>query len=333
MRQVSLFTTFVWCFAACSVDDGNLLARPCPSCLPDAAGPAGGDPEPSPPDAAVAPEPEPAVPDAAVAEPGPADAPAPLPPDAAVVVAPVPLDAAPLPPDAPPNPCPPSTGGPELVPAAGFCIDATEVSNEQYAVFLGAHGAGTSGQPAACEWNRDFTPDSAGGSLWPAPAARARRPVVNIDWCDAYAFCRWAGKRLCGRMGSGSLARWEDSQNPAVSQWSAACTAGGVNRFPYGNSFKTEACNDGQLNESAAILVDVGSRAACRTASGAFDLSGNVEEWVDACSGEGGRFDQCAVVGASAFTRIADDLSCQGSPYPDRRSSTYELRGFRCCAP
>jgi sulfatase modifying factor 1 len=347
MKHASLLSTLAMgmvAVAGCAVDDGHLgMARPGSA---DAASAAGGEPV-SPPSPAPPSSPTPPPPSGAVPEPDPASAPdaaAPViagQPDAALIIdappdAPSPIDLAPPSPDLAPDlapPCPPSLGGPELVRAGDFCIDATEVTNAQYAAFWTARNGDLAGQIAACSWNRSFTPDSSGGARWPAPAAQAQRPVVNVDWCDAQAFCRWAGKRLCGRVGGGSFTRWEDAGSAANSQWASACTSGGRARFPYGDGFQAGACNSGKAPETAAILVDVGSQGGCRTGSGAYDLSGNVEEWVDACTGASGPADDCAVVGASALARVPDDLSCQGSPYPDRRSSTYELRGFRCCAP
>jgi hypothetical protein len=30
-------------------------------------------------------------------------------------------------------------------------------------------------------------------------------PITNVDWCDAYAYCAGIGKRLCGKIGGGTL--------------------------------------------------------------------------------------------------------------------------------
>jgi formylglycine-generating enzyme required for sulfatase activity len=233
------------------------------------------------------------------------------------------------------NACPASRGGPALVRVGTFCIDATEVTNGEYAAFWNERrlGQDTDGQIAACAWNNSFTPDSTGGTTWPPQPNRERRPVANVDWCDAYAFCQWAGKRLCGRIGQGSLTRWQDTTSVTISQWTYACTSGGRWEWPYGNSYDPNACNAERPSASANSLVDVASRPACRTEAGAYDLSGNVEEWADACDASAGANDACAVVGASAFHKVPTDLSCAGSPYADKRSSKYELRGFRCCAP
>jgi Sulfatase-modifying factor enzyme 1 len=59
-----------------------------------------------------------------------------------------------------------------------------------------------------CAWNTSFQPESSGSdclNVWlifdlvNAPA----NPVACVDWCDAFAYCRSIGKRLCGAFGGG----------------------------------------------------------------------------------------------------------------------------------
>src|SRR5262249_39830790 len=94
--------------------------------------------------------------------------------------------------------CPTGLPGPPLIavppPSGGrFCIDATEVTNAQYAAFL-ATNPQTSLQPARCtSWNGTY----AGAYVGPL-TGRDDYPVVGVTWCDAFAYCKWAGKRLCG---------------------------------------------------------------------------------------------------------------------------------------
>jgi sulfatase modifying factor 1 len=288
----------------------------CHDCTADAAAGDAAGPDRAAHDAAVAD----LATDAADARPGPdlaADAPADAPPA--------------------PAPCPDGRGGPPLVRSGDVCIDATEVTNAQYAVFWTARAAGrdVEGQIPACAWNLSFTPDTA-AAPWPFRPGTERRPVVNVDWCDAYAFCQWAGKRLCGsRQPATALRGWEQAGDPMLSQWSYACTSAGTRRFPYGEVYDPGACNTAKRVESPSIVLDVGSMPACRTPAGVYDLSGNVEEWVDACAGSAGAMDRCGVQGLSAFEDPAApvDFSCKGSGYGDVRSAPYELRGFRCCAP
>jgi sulfatase modifying factor 1 len=239
-------------------------------------------------------------------------------------------------PDVPGPACPQSRGGPPLVQMGEVCIDATEVTNAQYAVFWTAKAAGRdiAGQPLFCAWNDTFTPDHA-GAPWPFRAGTESRPVVNVDWCDAFAFCKWAGKRLCGGLSGVALTSWADAGDGSRSQWGYACTGGGARKFPYGAAYDARVCNTGKPLESVSTVEDVGSHPGCRTEAGVFDLSGNVEEWVDDCATSAGPTDLCAIVGQSSFQdpNGDPDFSCLGSAYTDARNVAYELRGFRCCAP
>ena len=127
----------------------------------------------------------------------------------------------------------PSGRGPTMVrhrlvaDAGSYCIDQTEVTNGQYIAFLEAKvDAGPdAGQPAVCSWNGSFVPSD----LWPSPQGAGTYPVRHVDWCDAYAFCAWAGKRLCGQMGGGASAPTESAM-AQYSQWYATCSGNGVNR-------------------------------------------------------------------------------------------------------
>src|SRR5271155_845872 len=80
-----------------------------------------------------------------------------------------------------------------------YCIDRLEVTNQAYAEFLADVDAAAPQQPPGkCEWNADYAPAA-------AVDAGADLPVLGVDWCDAYAYCAWANKRLCGAMDGGPL--------------------------------------------------------------------------------------------------------------------------------
>lgn len=211
-----------------------------------------------------------------------------------------------------------SDGGcpPGMVAATGYCIDATEVTNAAYAEFLAAN-VDPKTQPAKCAANTTFTP---AGSTFTANDL----PVVNVDWCDAFAYCAWAGKRLCGKIGGGSL----DTLNARNgSQWFEACSMSGARTYPYGTSYDEDACQT-----DADRPVAVGSKASCTGAlPGLFDMSGNVAEWEDACESDGPGA-RCAVRGGSFESEEPSESSCAAQGSQPRNEQNREV-GFRCCTP
>jgi sulfatase modifying factor 1 len=297
---------------------------------PDAA-----QPDADPPDAGAPP------PDAA-----PADADALWAPDGADPLAP--YDAATqvdLAPDAPApssdkvTSCRQRRGGPALVPVTSgdvaYCIDATEVTNAQYTAFLAAtkNGSATTGQSKVCDWNGSFLPDSSTRALM--AAGREKRAVVGIDWCDAFAFCKWADKRLCGKIRGGPLLTVAQATDRSQGEWVNACAGTADRDFPYGPSYQQHTCNTDAPVEDVKYIEEVGSRKDCQGAfPGVYDLGGNVEEWVDACDGDLGSGDLCASAGPSAFTGDLQppEYTCPSSIYGSARSHAFKLRGFRCCA-
>jgi formylglycine-generating enzyme required for sulfatase activity len=210
-----------------------------------------------------------------------------------------------------------------------FCIDSTEVTLGQYEQFEAAVEAGAPvTQPAPCAFNTSIKTTDSNGDMF--------TPVDEVNWCDAYAFCAWAGKRLCGRIGGGSLGS-TNIGDPAVSQWMRACAIspdGGTENYPYGNSPSATACNG--TEHDAGGVVDVGSLPRCVGGMpGLFDMSGNVDEWTDGCSTNTGADDCCDTRGGGFGDTetpcgIGDMLT--GSCTNRTRKDAHTDVGFRCCS-
>jgi formylglycine-generating enzyme len=219
----------------------------------------------------------------------------------------------------------PSRGGPTPVkvtlPKGGFyCIDRTEVTRAQYRAFLASDGV-VNTHPR-CSGNMGFVPSVTldGDEL----------PVMGIDWCDAHAFCHWAGKRLCGRIGGGPQTVAGATTN---AEFVDACSRGGTRAYPYGPTYEAAACNGAQYGAGAPVAV--GTAQACEGGyEGIFDLSGNVAEWVGACDetdSGGGQGDLCALLNSGYEEAFAPDLRCVRSRAFPRNSTG--IVGVRCCGP
>lgn len=228
----------------------------------------------------------------------------------------------------------PSGRGPQMVNVStnvAICIDSTEVTNLQYKAFLDDPSVNALLQPEICRNRNDgYAPvDIDGGGL--NVATRAQHPVVNVDWCDAAAFCKWSGKRLCGAITGGPLQ--PAAANVAThSQWAHACTQGGAKRYPYDGPFDATACNIGFSDETPINTVPVGSKSSCVGGyPGIYDMVGNVEEWIDFCHVHPVDGVVCGVT-SSPYTSNDFEAQC-ASFYDDPITDTWVARGFRCCAP
>jgi formylglycine-generating enzyme required for sulfatase activity len=98
--------------------------------------------------------------------------------------------------------------------------------------------------------------------------------------------------------------------------------------LPYGGGYDQNTCNG--TDSGTGAVVDVGSLTSCVTTAGVKDLSGNVWEWENSCSGETGANDNCRVRGG-AFNAAAALMECAADLLQQRQMRNPAL-GFRCCA-
>lgn len=192
-------------------------------------------------------------------------------------------------------------GPARMVEVGPFDIDATEVTNAQFAEFVGATGYVTDAEKTQAGFGQAGgviftlpTPRNpnwwqfVAGTNWRHPdgpdsslAGRDHEPVVQISYNDALAYAAWRGRRLpseaewefAARAGSQSLYVWGDERAPEgremANSWQGA--------FPIQNTGR-----DGFLNRAP-----VGCFPA--NAFGLHDMIGNVWEWTDtAFSGAAG---------------------------------------------
>ncbi len=238
---------------------------------------------------------------------------------------------------------------------ARYCIDSTEVTQSQYAEFLKEVATTPGSEHPQCESNTTYTPYTESSipyepadcsiEIW-NPILTPNHPVVCVDWCDAYAYCVWAGKRLCGKIGGGpgsfvdGDAAPDPATDPTLSQWYSACSQGGKTAYPYGDTYKPQACQT-YLSSSADgglwLPTDVGAWPDCKGAeppySSVFNMSGFVQEFTDECllySNNGYTSFLCAARGGAVYLSDLDQMTCAyygGAGVQQHMSST----GIRCC--
>jgi formylglycine-generating enzyme required for sulfatase activity len=160
-----------------------------------------------------------------------------------------------------------------------FRIDRYEITNNKYSVFLRAiatvhpHTCAPGETPG-----KDHTP---GATWWKDPLWNApNKPVVGVDWFDAYAYCAWTGGHL-----------------PTEAQWEKAARGVDGRVYPWGSefipgvllgNFADEAAKSvhddwkvlGNYDDKFVTTAPVGSFPEGRSPYGVEDMAGNVWEWV-----------------------------------------------------
>lgn len=128
----------------------------------------------------------------------------------------------------------------------GYYIYRTPVTVAQYLRFCAATGYP---RPPSPDFNRNWT--------------HVDHPIVNVNYADALAYCRWAGVTL-----------------PTEAQWEKAARGTDGSKYPWGDDFdRNKLWCSSSNNGDAGGTKPVGSFPAGMSPYGALDMAGNVHQW------------------------------------------------------
>ena len=131
-----------------------------------------------------------------------------------------------------------------------FFISETEVTNQQYQEFLKE----TKHRSPGTWKDGDFPPGA------------ANEPVTGVTWQDAVDYCQWLSTKLNATV-----------RLPAEAEWELAARGPEGLKYPWGNEWDDRAAAS---EKKLGFVHAVKSYPAGRSACGAYDMAGNVWEWV-----------------------------------------------------
>ena len=196
-----------------------------------------------------------------------------------------------------------------------FWIDQTEVTNAMY---------------AKCVETGECDPHSSISSVkrdsYYGNPAYEDYPVINVSWNDAEAYCEWAGRRLPTEAEWEKAASWDEKKQTKFV-------------YPWGNRIECSLANYWEGEGCVRDTTAVGRYKSGQSHYGAYDMTGNVSEWVSSLyqlypySATDGREDLSA-----SGSRVLRGGSWSSSTYDVRSTSRFDVGpsyprpwvGFRC---
>jgi hypothetical protein len=161
------------------------------------------------------------------------------------------------------------------------------------------------------------------------PNRVGENPQVYVDWHEAKALCSAAGKRLCRR-----------------SEWILACEGPKRLPYPWGFTRQPSPCNIDRTpipHDAAALGAEptrelelprlwqadpIGTHPDCVSSFGAYDLSGNVDEWTDDRA-DNAASDHPSTLNGGYWGPVRD--TCRLTTKTHGPTFKFYQVGFRCC--
>jgi protein-disulfide isomerase/uncharacterized membrane protein len=145
---------------------------------------------------------------------------------------------------------------------------------------------------------------------------------ASASWFDAKQACEKAGKRMCSEEEWISACTGKAAVDNNKNTWFNDDEIEGT-RYPYGSFYEGSTCHDGQKTLTGAS-IKTGALHGCRTVTGIYDLTGNMNEWIGATK------DKASMTGGHFGSGEGAACNRRGAMFgPGNRNNT---TGFRCCA-
>ncbi len=159
---------------------------------------------------------------------------------------------------------------PHSVTVSPFLMERTEVTYDQYLIFLtalgtSAHTNGCNGQPCISIHDTDDGSNILfDGFHYRVLDSIRNLPVTSVTWYGADAYCRAIGRRL-----------------PTEAEWEFAARGTDGRIYPWGNEWDATRAKTSIPPNNTVGALPVGSFINGASPFGLLDMAGNVAEWVN----------------------------------------------------